>query len=209
MFSKAFGLVGVHEIKELTEVISDACIRLSEGEMLEFRHTMNTEITEEVYLEIVERKTGALFEACTHCGALLGRGSKKEVGALTKYGSYLGISYQIIDDLLDITADDKFGKPKAIDIREGKVTVTAIHALKNANEKNRSELETIIKKESKSKTDIERATSIIKESGSVEYSFKRAEWFSKKAKEELQALPKSEARSRLLSIAEGIIHRPF
>jgi geranylgeranyl diphosphate synthase type I len=209
LFSKSFGLVGVHELNELTEVISEACIRLTEGEMLEYRHTGNTAMTEEVYLEIIERKTATLFEACTRCGALLGGGSEEEIEALTKFGGYLGISFQIVDDVLDITADDKFGKPKAIDIREGKVTIGAIHSLRNTKGSDRKALESIIRKKRKSKKDIETASEIIKNSGSIEHAFKRAECFIKKAKKELDVLPDSVAKDRLLRIADSVVSRPF
>jgi geranylgeranyl pyrophosphate synthase len=209
LFSKSFGLVGVHEIKELTRVISEACMRLTEGEMLEIRHTRNTKLTEEVYLEVVERKTAALFEACTRCGALLGKGSPEEIAALTRFGNLLGVCFQIVDDVLDLTADEEFGKPKGIDIREGKVTIAAIHALRNSNNDDRNVLESIIKKKRKTKKDIERASRIIKETGSIEYAFKRAKWFSQKAKEELELLPDSEAKSRLLGIPDEVLNRPF
>ncbi|MFQ5800587.1 MAG: polyprenyl synthetase family protein [Candidatus Hydrothermarchaeales archaeon] len=209
LFSRAFGLVGTHEIKELTEVISETCIRLAEGEMLEYRHTGNTTMTEEIYLEVIERKTASLFEACTRCGGLLGKGKVEEVGALTRFGNYLGISFQIVDDILDITAGDKFGKPLAIDIREGKVTITALHALKNTKGKEKRTLESIIKKTRKSKKDIEMASEIIKRAGSIEYASKRAEWFTGMAKKELEILADSEAKSGLLNIAESAIYRPF
>lgn len=209
LFSKAFGLVGVHEIRELTEVISNSCISLSEGEMLEQRHTKNTSITEEVYLEIIERKTATLFEACTWCGGLLGHGSKKEINALSNYGNYLGVSFQIIDDLLDITAGDRFGKPKAIDIREGKITIAVIHALENSSKSKSDELEKIIKKERKGKQDIERAIEIISGSQSMEYAFERAKWFSEKAKDEIKFFPYSQAQETLVKIADSVINRPF
>jgi geranylgeranyl pyrophosphate synthase len=209
LFSRAFGLVGVHEINELTRVISESCMRLTEGEMLEYRHTRNTTMSEEVYLEIIERKTASLFEASTRCGALLGKGCVEEIEALTRFGNYLGTSFQIVDDVLDITADDKFGKPKAIDIREGKVTIAALHSLKHTESPDRKVLKSIIKKKRKSKKDIDMASEIIKKSGSIEYSFKRAEWFNKKAKDELKTLRDSEAKSRLLSITDSVLYRPF
>ncbi|RMF89151.1 MAG: polyprenyl synthetase family protein [Methanobacteriota archaeon] len=209
LFSRAFGLVGTHEIKELTEVISDTCIKLSEGEMLEYRHTGNTDMTEEVYLEIVERKTACLFEACTRCGALLGRGDREVVECLARFGRYLGISFQMVDDILDITGGDRFGKPMAIDIREGKVTIAALHALKHTSGGDRKTLESIIKKKRKSKKDIDVASEIIKGAGSIEYASKRAEWFSKKAEAELGSLPDSEAKAGLVKIARNAIYRPF
>ncbi len=209
LFSKAFGLVGVHEIKELTRVISESCIKLSEGEMLEYRHTRNTSMTEEIYLEIIERKTASLFEASTRCGGLLGGGSEKEINALSRFGSYLGVSFQIVDDVLDLTADEEFGKPKAIDIREGKVTIAALHALKNTQKTPRKTLDAIIRKKRKNKKDIEIASAIIKSAGSIEHAFKRAEEFGKKARAELDVLPDSKAKTRLMSIADSVIYRPF
>ncbi len=209
LFSKAFGLVGTHEIKELTDVISETCISLTEGEMLEHRHTGNTNMTEEVYLEIIQRKTASLFEACTKCGALLGGGSEREVSALKRFGQYLGISFQMVDDILDITAGDKFGKPFAIDIRERRVTIAALHALKNVKGREKTLLKSILKKKRKSRKDIETASEIIKRAGSLKYASDRAEWFGNKAKEELRTLPESDAKKGLFSIAESALYRPF
>lgn len=209
LFSKAFGLVGVHPIKELTEIISETCIKLAEGEMLEYRHTGNTSMTEEIYLEIIERKTASLFEACTCCGALLGGGKQKEINALKLFGRYLGISFQVVDDILDITGGDKFGKPLAIDIRERKVTIAALHALKNVKGTQRTMLSKAIKKKLKTKKDIETVAEIIKRTGSLDYAAKRAEWYAGKAEKQLEDLPESDAKAALLSIAKEAAYRPF
>jgi len=207
LFSEAFGLVGVHEIPELTEVISETCIKLTEGEMLEFRHTGNTSMTEEVYLEIIERKTASLFEASTRCGGLLAHAREGEVEALARYGFNFGVCFQIIDDILDITGGEKFGKPQGIDIREGKVTIPVIHALKHS--RHSGELEEIIGKSRKKAGDIKRAEEILRDAGSIEYALERAEWFSRKAESELKGIPEGRAKKALHMLASSVLRRPF
>jgi geranylgeranyl pyrophosphate synthase len=210
IFSKAFGMVGTHENKEVSEIISNACMKLAEGEVLETLHTGNTKMTEEVYLEIIERKTATLFEASTKCGAILGRGAKKEVDALSKYGYFIGIGFQMTDDVLDITAGEtKLGKPVGIDISLGKSTFVILHAITNAGEEDKKILEGVIQRKENTREEVKRALDIIKETDSLEYASKRASSFIKKAKRELKSLKDSDAKKALELIADYAINRQF
>ncbi|MFQ5816004.1 MAG: polyprenyl synthetase family protein, partial [Candidatus Hydrothermarchaeaceae archaeon] len=142
LFSKAFGMIGSHEERRLSEIMSSACMRLAEGEVLEILHTGDVEMTEEVYLEIIERKTASLFEACAKCGAILGGADDDEVETLSRYGYHLGIGFQIVDDILDFIAGEfKLGKPMGLDITLGKPTLVILHALKVASDGERDVLE--------------------------------------------------------------------
>ncbi|MBI4344796.1 MAG: polyprenyl synthetase family protein [Euryarchaeota archaeon] len=210
IFSKAFGLVGAHERREMSEIISGACVHLSEGEVLETLHTGDIRMTEEVYLEIIERKTASLFEACTRCGALLGDGTEAETEALSRYGYLIGIGFQMTDDVLDITAGEgKLGKPVGADIGLGKPTFIILHALKEARGREKALLERVIRGEMKDPKDVKRALDLIRRTNSIEYANKRAEEFIKRAKDELVPLQDSRAKKSLELIADYAIKRDF
>ncbi|MEE9474700.1 MAG: polyprenyl synthetase family protein [Candidatus Hydrothermarchaeaceae archaeon] len=210
IFSKAFGIVGMHEKGELSGIISNACIRLAEGEALEMLHTGDLSMTEEVYLEVVERKTATLFEACTKCGAILGEGSEKEISALSKYGYHLGIGFQMTDDILDIVAKERtLGKPVGADISMGRPTFVILHALEVADKKDKKELVSILKSRVESNTDIKRALEIIKNTNSIEHASMRAKSQMETAKKELGHLKDTESKRALEIIAEYAVDRNF
>ncbi len=210
IFSRAFGFIGAHPVREVSEVVSNACMHLAEGEVLETLHTGNASLTEEVYLEIVERKTASLFEASADCGALAAGGSGREVRALSRFGYLLGIGFQMTDDLLDVVSGENvLGKHVGMDISLGKPTFVILHALRNAPERQRKELENILKKDNKTREDVRRALEIFEASGSIEYASRRAKHFIEKAKEELKQLRSTPARRALEVIAEYAIRREF
>jgi geranylgeranyl pyrophosphate synthase len=209
IFSKAFGLVGRYENQEIIDTISNACIKLAEGEMLETLHTGNMDMTEEVYLEIIERKTASLFEACTKCGAILGGGSKNEVEALSRFGYLSGIGFQMTDDILDvISGETTLGKPTGADISHGKPTFVILHALKAADKKEKKILLDVIEGRKLSKRDVQKALQIINAT-SIEYAKDRAKSIIEKAKKELQTLQDTKARRSLEIIADYAISRSF
>lgn len=210
IFSTAYGIIGAHEVREISTICTTACQKLAEGEVLETIHTRNTKMTEEVYLEIIERKTASLFEACTRGGAVMGGGTEDEIERLSRYGFLMGVGFQITDDLLDIVGgEDKFGKPIGIDITTGKATLLILHALKVADPKERDLLERIIYGQTTSKKDIEKATEIIKSTDTIAYASERARDTTQAAKDLLKGLPDTSARKALEMIADFIIQREF
>ena len=210
IFSRAFGFIGVHPVRKLSEVVSRACMLLAEGEVLETLHTGNASLTEEVYLEIVERKTASLFEASAACGALAGGGDEREVAVLSRFGYLLGIGFQMTDDLLDVVSGENvLGKKVGMDISLGKPTFVILHALRNATDADRKELEKILRKKNKGDADVRRALEIFEASGSIEYASRRAKHFIEKAKRELGQLRSTPARRALEVIAEYAIRREF
>ncbi len=209
IFSKAFGLVGMQENRRISSIISNACVKLAEGEVLEMLHTGDINMTEEVYLEIIERKTASLFEACTACGGILGGGSEEKIEALSRYGRLLGIGFQITDDLLDVVGEVKLGKPVGSDVRLGKPTLPVLHALRVVKGRNREILGGVILGKKSKLGDVKTALKIIKGANSVRYAAQRAKFFIERAKSELRALPESGAKKSLGLIADYAISREF
>jgi geranylgeranyl pyrophosphate synthase len=210
IFSRAYGLIAAQENSDVAREIYRACRRLAEGQVLEAMHTADTKMTEEVYLEIIERKTASLFEACTKCGAILGDGQDEEVRGLGRYGFFLGIGFQMIDDVLDINSvEPRLGKPIGADISLGKPTFVILHALKEASTKDRETLENIISRRNVPVGEVKMALRIIKGTNSLQYARKRASYFIAKAKRQLNGLEDSPAKAALQCIADYAISRDF
>lgn len=210
IFSRAFGLIAAQENRAVAEEIYAACRKLAEGQVLEAMHIADTKMTEEVYLEIIERKTASLFEACTKCGAIMGNGDKKEIEALGRYGFFLGIGFQMIDDVLDISSvEPRLGKPVGADISLGKPTFVILHALKEASPEDRRALENIITRDNVPVGEVKKALAIIRGTNSLEYAKKRAAAFISRAKKELEILEDTRARAALRYIADYAVSRDF
>ncbi|MEE8167852.1 MAG: polyprenyl synthetase family protein [Candidatus Hydrothermarchaeales archaeon] len=210
LFSKAFGMIGSHENRELSEIISNACMKLAEGEVLEMLHTGDTDMTEEVYMEVIERKTAALFEACTKCGAILGGASNSDIEALARYGYHLGTGFQMIDDILDVIAGEfKLGKPIGLDITLGKPTLIVLHALKVTENGERETLEKIMRGKVTSDSDAKMALEIVKNTNSIDYASERARSLIHRAKLDIKGLKDSNAKKALELVADYTIDRDF
>jgi octaprenyl-diphosphate synthase len=114
-------------------VLSEATLQMVEGELLEIQHCANLNVTPEDHIDVIRRKTASLFAACLRIGAILGEARAPQERALARYGTNLGICFQMVDDLLDLTADQRrLGKPVGSDLREGKLTLPTIFTVRRA-----------------------------------------------------------------------------
>ena len=133
LYSKSFELMSNEGNPEILKIISQATTALSEGEILEIIKTADIDTTEKDYFEIIGNKTAVLFSAACEIGAILGKVTTKQRNALKNFGYKLGIAFQLRDDILDYTSyDDVLGKRVGTDLKEGKITLPFIHALKSA-----------------------------------------------------------------------------
>jgi len=165
-------------------------------------------ITEREYLKMVGGKTGALIAVSCGVGALLGGADRKTCAAMARFGAGIGMSFQIIDDVLNIVGDEKkYRKEIGGDIREGKrtlITMRALGALKGAR---RARLEALLKKKDKSEADICEALRLLRESGAPEQAMAYAQKMVDSALSELGCLPDSKARRSLARLAAYITKR--
>ncbi|MBP1357836.1 MAG: polyprenyl synthetase family protein, partial [Sulfolobus sp.] len=145
LHAEAFRLLNIaskglesERVHKIFDMFSSAIIMISEGQAMDMSFENRWDVTEKEYLEMIKRKTAYLFAASSGLGALLGGGKDKEVNSLFNYGINMGISFQIIDDILGLTANEKeLGKPVFSDIREGKKTILVIKTLSEAPEDER------------------------------------------------------------------------
>ena len=195
---------------ELIDTISRASFEICQGQALDMLFEGRKDITEAEYLDMIGSKTGALLEASTRVGALLGGGKPKQVEALAEYGRLVGMAFQIRDDLLGVVGElEKFGKPIGSDIREGKLTLVVARALKAASKEDRKKLLHALGNRKASEVELKWAIEVLKRSGAVDYAAGKAREFVVQAKSKLGVLQDSEAKQFLLKLADFTVEREF
>ncbi|MEW6686645.1 MAG: polyprenyl synthetase family protein [Candidatus Edwardsbacteria bacterium] len=200
-------------IRELTLNVQT---KLLEGEMVDVQLSKMSfkEIDEEMILNMIANKTGALYEFCGRAGAMLGLNTEKikdeRVKNLSNFTLNCGIAFQLQDDILGIVADEeKLGKPVGSDIREGKRTIILHYALSHLGNEQRKKMLSIIGNQKASKEEIGRAIKILKDSGGILYTQSLANQFIKKAFYHLEKIPDSDYKELLRTWAEYMIEREF
>src|SRR5437016_11831171 len=173
-------------VQERNFRILDTLIELTqmmvEGELLQME-TLGKLITLEEHFDLIFRKTACLFSVCMRLGAILGGATPEQEGALGKYGHDLGMAFQIVDDVLDLTAsEDVLGKPVASDLREGKVTMAVIHALERCTAAERQKIETILQQRGFNGVTHSHILQILRRYGSLEAANTRALRFAELAR---------------------------
>lgn len=188
-------------------VITNTVKRMSEGELLQINKTRKLDIDEETYFKIISDKTASLLSTCCEIGGRSGTSKDAYINALKNYGEYLGIAFQIKDDILDyVGSTNIIGKPLGADIQEKKITLPLIHSLRQAEDKESARIIKIIKKGSK-KEGLKEILAFVHEHKGIEYAYKAAEEYSNKAKEELSVFPESESKESLLNLVDFVTNR--
>lgn len=154
---------------------------LSDGEILQLSNISNEIISEEVYYEVIKRKTAALFEACTEMGALSVGASKEKVEAARAFGMNLGMAFQIRDDIFDYYDSSDIGKPTGNDMAEGKLTLPVIYALQSTADSTMTALAKKVKKGEVSTEEIARLVAFTKQNGGIEYAERKMQEFKNAA----------------------------
>ncbi len=207
LFVKAFGIGGKFDA-DIVELTADACAALAEGEIAQKRHAYDLEVTRDEYLEIIRRKTALAIMAGAKIAGLLAGARLEDVEAVGDYGLNLGLAFQIIDDILDVIGDEtRLGKPAGTDIREGNVTLVAIHALNNGSTIDKAQLARLITKRRKQEGDVRKALAILRVSGAVEKARGDARAFGQLAKDAIHSLPESESKRNMIRLVDFVLSR--
>ena len=208
LFSKSFDLMVADGIPDVIGVISKATTALAEGEILELIKTSDAETTEDDYAEIIANKTAVLLSAACEIGAILGCVDIEKRTALREFGYELGMAFQLTDDMLDyISSDTTLGKHTGTDLREGKITLPLIHALKEASEEEKGFVGALLEKPRITKKDFEQVKKIIETHDGMGYTLRRSVEHIEKAKHQLEAFSPSDYKAALLSLADYIVSR--
>ncbi len=213
LFAKAFEAmlelnVDLGMFKELDGDLVQCILNICEGQELDMDFERRKTITEKEYLQMINKKTGVLFELAAKGGARIGGGSPEEVDALAKYGMFLGLSFQIWDDYLDVSSNvTVLGKDIGNDIRNGKKTLIAVHCMHHASPEQKKTLDTVFGNPKASDEDIKAALKIFRDSGSVEYARSIAQQYNAEAKASLNILQDSLVKQTLQALADYAITR--
>lgn len=191
---------------DILKHISVAVREMSEGELLQIEKARLLDITEDVYFEIIRKKTATLIAACTAIGATSVDAPADEIENMRRFGELIGIAFQIKDDLFDYT-DEKIGKPTGIDIKEQKMTLPLIYTLNNCSEKDRKWLINSVKNHNKNKKRVKEVISFVKSSGGITYTISKMEEFRKEALFLLERYPDSPYKSSLTTMVNYVIER--
>jgi len=192
---------------EIIRIIARVCRELSEGELLQIEQTDKRTIDEDDYLLMIRKKTATLISACSEIGAISVNAPPETVHKCRLFGEYLGYCFQIKDDIFDYFNDVNIGKPTGHDIREGKITLPLIYALKHAPENDCQKFLSIIDNKDYTPENVMALISFAKQYKGIEYAEKRLLEFKQKAVEIINSFPESDARNGLLLLADYFSER--
>ncbi|PIP41459.1 polyprenyl synthetase [Candidatus Desantisbacteria bacterium CG_4_9_14_3_um_filter_40_11] len=206
--SKAISLLLIEGDIGLQRIVSSAVNKTCEGEIIQSMNNGHGDISEAEYLEIIEQKTAALISASCHCGAYLCEQDEKQCNKWQSYGQNLGMGFQIIDDILDMTGDEKrLGKLVCNDLREGRITLPVIFFLNNAQAGEISYFECIMRSEDFDDSDIKWIVNRLHLHHAFEYARGVADKYISMAKEAINDIPDSEAKRTLLLLGDYVMER--
>ena len=209
IYTRAFQMMTSLESLRVLALMSEAVNVIAEGEVLQLMNVHDPDISEESYMRVIYSKTARLFEAAAQSSAILSGASAEQEQALQDYGRYLGTAFQLIDDLLDYSADGStLGKNTGDDLNEGKPTLPLLHAMHNGDDAQRDMIRGAIE-QGNGRHLLEPVLQAMQQCGSLEYTRKRAEEEADKAIAALQVLPASEHRKALEGLAHLAVQRDF
>jgi octaprenyl-diphosphate synthase len=182
------------------EVVSEAVKEMSEGELLQIEKSRQLNITEEVYYEVIRKKTATLIAACTKAGAYSVNASPGQLQKMHDFGTALGMAFQIRDDLLDYEKTNLAGKPTGNDLKEKKITLPLIYVLNQMDNGEKRKVLRTIKRHHKNEKKIALIMQMVKERGGIGYAKERMTYFRDEALKILNSYPESEARASLIEL---------
>ena len=192
---------------DFLEVMTNTVKRMSEGELLQIRKTRKLDIDEETYFKIISDKTASLLETCCEIGALSATTNSDYINAMSKFGEYIGMAFQIRDDILDYEGNlSTIGKPVGGDIKEKKITLPLIYSLNQVSKDEASKIKKMIKN-GKKKESVNEIIAFVRQHNGIDYALQTASEYSEKAKEVLQTFPHSQSKLAMEALVDFIIDR--
>ncbi|MDF7818332.1 polyprenyl synthetase family protein [Runella sp. MFBS21] len=190
----------------LLQIVSNAVREMSEGELLQLAKARRLDITEEVYFEIIRQKTASLIASCCGVGASSAGASSDLVEKMRQFGEKVGLAFQIKDDLFDF-GEAEVGKPLGIDIKEKKMTLPLIYALKQTTWSNRRHIINLIKNHSDKPQKVAEVIKFVRESGGIQYATQQMQKLVEEARIILHSFPESVYRTSLEGLVQYTIDR--
>jgi len=208
LYTKSMSMALSQDNLPILRLLSDVTLRMIEGELLEIERNGDLRMSEAQHLDIIRRKTADLFAACMSIGAILGEVNDEKRKALTSYGLNLGICFQMVDDLLDFTADEKvLGKPVNNDLREGKLTLPVIFLLRKAGSAGEKTVSHVLADRGFERVTREELLRLAREHGALEEARALAARYAEAARKDLAVFDRSPFREALAVLPDFILSR--
>lgn len=206
MLSRILLLSIEKENLELLKVVARAVREMSEGELLQIEKARDLNIDEEIYFEVIRKKTASLISTCCEAGAIsVHANDHKE--KMRKFGELIGLAFQIKDDIFDYGSGEHIGKPTGIDIREQKMTLPLIYVMNHSSPEIRKELMYIMKNEYDVSAKIKRVIQIVIEYGGIQYATQKMQSIAHEALEILVDFPDNDAKNALIGLVHYTMNR--
>ena len=191
----------------LLQIVSKAVKEMSEGELLQIEKARKLDIEEDVYFEIIRQKTATLIAACCACGAVTAKQDRETVERMRKFGELIGVAFQMKDDLFDYYNEDVIGKPTGIDIKEQKMTLPLIYALRNSDTKQKKFIIQTVKNHNTNNERVSKVLEIVKKSGGINYTVEKMKSYQEEALRLLKTFDDNESRKSLELLVNFVIER--
>lgn len=206
LLSKGLLLSVKNKDYHLLEIVSTAVEAMSEGELLQIEKTRNLNLSEEVYFDIIRKKTASLIASCCAIGAASAGASEDDVQKMYRFGEKIGIAFQIKDDLMDY-GDDNIGKPTGIDLKEKKLTLPIIYTINTADRVQRNHIINTIKNHNTDKKKIAEVISYVNAHNGIKYTHEMMLRYKNEALAILQSISDKSAVNDLTQLVEFVIDR--
>ena len=208
LYMQAFSLAVRERNFYILDLLIDLTQMMVEGELLQAEMVGRIDVTEQQHQDLIHRKTACLFSVCTRMGAILAGNGEEVEQRLRNYGWNLGMAFQLIDDVLDFEASEtSLGKPVGNDLKEGKVTLPAILALRSCTAADRQQIETVVREGGYAAVSAARIREIVAKHGAIDEVRRRAADYCQAAFNSLDALPDTPYKRALASVADWIVNR--
>jgi len=191
----------------LLKIVSNAVREMSEGELLQIEKARKLDISEEIYFEIITKKTATLIAACCAAGVASVSSDKEQIELFKNFGTYTGIAFQIKDDLFDFGDDTSIGKPTGIDIKEKKMTLPLIFALNNSTWLEKRKIINIVKNHNDDPKKVSEVIEFVIAKGGLKYAEKIMHQYKDKALELMNKVPDSPSKQSLIQLVNYSIER--
>ncbi len=192
---------------DLLHIVSDAVREMAEGELLQLEKARRINTNEDVYFEIIRKKTATLLAACMAAGAKSAGATDQEVEQLRQFGENIGIAFQIKDDLFDYQINNLTGKPSGNDIQEKKMTLPLIYTFNNASAAERRKIKYIINKKNMDLKKVKELIEMAKTSGGIDYATEKMHFYKTKSLDILNQFDDCPAKDSLIELAKFSIER--
>jgi octaprenyl-diphosphate synthase len=208
LYIKSMAIALTQDSLDIIRLLCDVTLRMIEGELYQLTKTGDVDITEEEHFEIIRRKTAFLFGGCAQIGGMLGGVTAEQEAALQEYGFNLGVAFQLVDDLLDYTADAAaLGKPIGADLREGKITLPIIFLLRRAGPAADSLIREVVRDRAVTTEQWREILRLLREQRSTEQAYSRALEYAARAKACLSVFPSGRERDALVALTDYVLSR--